>query len=288
MTGIPKELDTQALLSSINRSGSLSGMRVVYWDGMRYIVIRPGPPLCAEGLKTIVIKRDTGQQALQSAETARSRDGRLYADLLSVGLSCPAMVLSWVVVGGSAAAVPITGGASTFIAYLGLGAMAASGGQCLISLSRSGAGIAGWHDELDNVDNSWWYPALAAALDAVSLAGAVSATATSLRMVIALRRSTGNSALQALKSLSRPQARQVAEDIIRTKNPGISNQELKKLIRAGIFPKRYPRVEISGAIRLQLKDALGAALGFTGSATGGLVRRGGGYVAGLAQAFDTY
>ncbi len=47
---------------------------------------------------------------------------------------------------------------------------------------------------------------------------------------------------------------------------------LKMFVNAGKYPKRYSNFEIGNATRLQLKDAMGAAFSFAGSATGGIIR----------------
>ena len=44
------------------------------------------------------------------------------------------------------------------------------------------------------------------------------------------------------------------------------------MVRANAYPKRYSNIQITEALKLQLKDALGATLSFTGSATSGVVK----------------
>lgn len=100
--------------------------------------------------------------------------------------------------------------------------------------------------------------------------GAAAAGATNIKMALALRRSTGQSMVSVLKGLSRRQRKRIAEDLVRVENPGLSNEMLEAMVRAGAYPKRFRQLDVSRAVRSQLKDALSAALGFTGSATGGL------------------
>lgn len=90
-------------------------------------------------------------------------------------------------------------------------------------------------------------------------------------MVLQLQK-TGTPIKEILKGLSRQQRKQVTEEIIRTQNPGISNKALKALVAAGTYPKRFGKIKLSNTVRLQLKDAVGAALSFSGSATGGVIR----------------
>ena len=44
------------------------------------------------------------------------------------------------------------------------------------------------------------------------------------------------------------------------------------LTRSGSFPKRYSGIQITHALQLQLKDAIGASLSFSGSALSGTVK----------------
>ena len=64
-----------------------------------------------------------------------------------------------------------------------------------------------------------------------------------------------------------------------------ANAAMKTMLKAGLYPKRFTGLQISYAVKLQLKDAVGAALTFTGSGLSGVVRE---YAAGIAQSFETY
>ena len=90
-------------------------------------------------------------------------------------------------------------------------------------------------------------------------------------MVRNLKNASSKSLREILQGLSRHKRRRVTEALIRAANPGISNGKLKALIRAGIYPKRYGTRQVSRGIQSQLLEAVGAAIGFTGSATGGLI-----------------
>ena len=67
-------------------------------------------------------------------------------------------------------------------------------------------------------------------------------------------------------------ARNHAEEIIMVNHPGISNGALKAMVRGKLYPKRYSNIPITEALKLQLKDALGATLSFTGSATSSVAK----------------
>jgi hypothetical protein len=284
---LPSDIDFGKFLEIIDRNAELRGMRVVFYDGQELHVVREGPPMCAVGLKTVVIKPDLGENTVQSPAAAQMRESRLYSELLGAGLGCAGAVVGWVVVGGSAGAAPITGGASTFITYLAVGAATASSLACGNSLARV-AGELYAPEAVDLFDSNGWYTSTVAALDAVSLLGVGASTAATIKMALAVRATTGKSMLEVLKGLSRQQRKRLAEEVVRAENPSISNSALKALVRAGKYPKRFSGLAVNQAIRNQLKDALGAALSFSGSAASGVVRQSAGYVAGLAYGFETY
>ena len=43
-------------------------------------------------------------------------------------------------------------------------------------------------------------------------------------------------------------------------------------IRAGVYPARYTTTQVTHSLKIQLTDAVGAALSFGGSVTGGILR----------------
>ena len=141
---------------------------------------------------------------------------------------------------------------------------------------------------LDVLDSDVWYQRAALALDAISLAGAAVATAATLRLALSLRATTGKSMVQVLKGLSRQERLRLAKEAIRIERPGISNGQLKELVKAGMFPKRFTPLEVSTTVRNQLKDAASAALTYSGSALSGALRQGGELVFGIASAVETY
>jgi len=283
-TKIPKDLDIDKFIRSIDENVELKGLRVVFFDGQQMEVLREGPPVCDPDLMTIVIRIQMEQPTLHSAEAAQGRDGRFYSELLGGVLNCSAAAIGWAVVGSSSAAAPVTGGSSTFIAVLAWSATAASSVQCGNSAYRL-------YNEVANpkgnewIDSQEWYTTTETVLDVLSVLGAAASAGATIKMAIALRRSTGKTMLAVLKGLTRSQRKLLAEEIIRAENPGISNSSLKMMVSAGTYPKRFTNLQISTAVRHQLKDALGAAISFTGSASSGAVKK---LVVGVAKSFETY
>ncbi len=199
-------------------------------------------------------------------------DSKLYTELLSGALSCGAAVVSWIAVVSTAAATPVSGGTSTFLTVLTYGAATASTAQCFNSSVRI------YNETTQPEVNDWlddqrWYTATAAVLDVVSLAGAAGATGAAVRATLATRRATGKTMVEVLKGLNRAERVRLTEEIIRMRNPGISNKLLKQFVRSGTYPRRFTQLHISNYMRNQLQASLAAALSYGGSASGGLVRR---------------
>lgn len=262
-------------LDKIDRIPEVYGARVVYFDGVLIHELRPHPPVCQPNYLTVVIRSVDAAEIKTIAHPtphAKNQDSRFYTELLATSLSCGAAALSWVVVGGSSAAVPVTGGASATITVLTYSAAVASSFQCGNSFVRMVNETQYGDPELNRqLDSQEWYNQTLTALDVVSVLGAAAAAGATLKMVMQLNKS-GTSMTQVLKGLSRQQRKSLTEDIIRVHNPGVSNKAMKALVAAGKYPKRFGKVDLSNTARLQLKDALGATLSFVGSATGGVVR----------------
>jgi hypothetical protein len=263
------------LIDKIDRIPEVYGARVIYFDGVRVHELRPHPPVCQPNYLTVVIRSvdpSDIQAIAHPTPHAKNQDGRFYTELLATSLSCGAAALSWVVLGGSGAAVPVTGGASATITVLTYSAAVASSIQCGNSFVRMVNESQYGDPELNRrLDSQEWYNQTLTALDVVSVTGAAAAAGVTLKMVMQLNKS-GTSITQVLKGLSRQERKALTEDIIRVNNPGISNKALKALVAAGTYPKRFGKVELSNTARLQLKDALSATLSFVGSATGGVIR----------------
>ncbi len=287
MAAIPatvKQHTNRALLDKINKRAlfyridlipKLEGSRIVYFDGSQLQELRPHPNMCTANKLTVLIKpKEIHEKVVgQNLEINRQDDSGFYNELLSTGLSCGAATLSWIVVGGSAAAAPATFGSSTVITVLSWSAAIASSAQCLNSsyrlINETDYGNSEINDWLDSQD---WYNTTSTALDIVSIAGGVAAAGATIKMAMALRKTTGKSLKEVLKQLSRQERKRITEEVIRAQNPGISNKALKLMLNAGKYPRRYSNFEISNSVRIQLKDAMGAAFSFAGSATSGVLR----------------
>lgn len=231
--------------------------------------------MCMANKLTVVIKPKEKQEKVvgQNLEINRQDGSGFYSELVSTSLSCGAAILSWVAVGGSSAAIPVSGGTSTIITVLAWSAATASTAQCINSTYRLYNETDYGNGEMNAwLDSQAWYTSTSTVLDIISVAGGVAAAGATIKMALNLHKSTGKGLKEILKQLNRHERKRLTEELIRAQNPGISNKMLKMFVNAGKYPKRYSNFEISNSIRLQLKDAMGAAFSFAGSATGGIIR----------------
>jgi len=103
----------RVLFERIDRVPGLQKAKIVYFDGVSFVELRPHPPMCMNKYKTVVIRKvqDANEVTnIQHPQASKQTESRFYSELLSTGFSCGAAVLSWVVVGGSSAAIPVSGG----------------------------------------------------------------------------------------------------------------------------------------------------------------------------------
>ena len=281
------------LLRKIDQINGFRGVRVVYFNGNDVVELRPHPAMCGPDKKTLVIRplRSEEKDTVAHGVLSKQDDDRFYSELLSTGLSCGAAILSWIVVGGSSAAIPVSGGTSTAITVLAYGAATASSLQCV----NSGYRLFNETDYGDQSVNTWldsqdWYQRTSTALDVISVAGGFASAGATLKMVLNLRKA-GTPLKEVLKGLGRQERKRLTEEIIRANNPGISNKVLKALVAAGKYPKRYTQLAISSSVALQLKDAISATLSFSGSATSGVIRNPnqiGNFIVGIYNELESY
>jgi len=280
---IPNDFDQIGLLAAVDRVPESKELRVVYFDGSRMFLVRNGSRVRGAGARVIVVYEMGQGVPPQHFGISAARESRFFSELLGAGLSCSAAVIAWLVVLGGAGAAPVSGGTSTYISFLGWGAAAASSAQCLNSIGRVTTEVYS-PQALDWFDSQEWYTRTADALDLISLVGATASAAATLRMVLIARAANPSKSLVAiLRGLSRQERKLLTEELIRAQNPGISNQRLKALVRAGIYPKRYTGAAISEGVKHQLTDALGATFSFAGSASSGVSRK---FVLGVVEALE--
>lgn len=272
---ISAQFDLSKMFKKIDTIHRTSGAKVIYIDSELTITeLRPFQPMCRLHPITLILREPPKEYDAKSYSSKLMNDKReseLIGEVAGTVLSCGAAILSWVVVFGSAAVIPLSGGTSAAITYLGYAAATASSFQCLNSVGRTALEVA-YPETKDWLDSKEWYNNISTAVDIISVAGVAASAVTVLKTLNLLKSASSKSTVEVLKSLSRAERKRLTKEIIRAKYPGISAQVMKTLIRAGTFPSRYSQAQISSALALNLKDAIGASLSFTGSAFSGTVR----------------
>ncbi len=269
------DINQKKLFQDIDRIPELYGAAVIYIDNNYTITeLRPFNPSCSLNPIKVVLREPPKLMTQKEfaghlkGSQGSIRESKLVGEVAGTVLSCGAAFLGWVVVFGSGAAIPLTGGVSSAVTYLAVAASTASTLQCFNSGYRVKNEISN-PDNNDFLDSQEWYQNITIALDVVSLAGAAAAGAATLKTVKLLMANSGKSSLSILKGLSRAERKRLTQDIIRLNHPGISNKLIKGLVKTGHFPKRYSGLKITQSLTLQLKDAIGASMSFSGSALSG-------------------
>jgi hypothetical protein len=269
------EINLPKLFKSIDDTYELNGAGITYIDSNYTMVqLREFQPLCRQNPIHIVLREPPGKRAVDEFAASlknNKRESQLVGELVGTGLSCGAAILSWIVVMGSTAAIPISGGTSAAVTYLGYAAGVASGVQCANGVARTIMEVADPHTK-DWFDSQEWYTNASHAVDVISLAGVAASSVAVLKTVKALKASSSKPTLEILKGLSRHERKRLTTEVIRLNHPGVSGQAMKALIRSGKYPKRFPHESINQALMLKLKEAIAASFSFTGSALSGSAR----------------
>lgn len=263
-------VDINKIFNSLDSAPETTGAGVIFVDHNNTAVrLREFKSNCNVNPITVIIREPPkNTTAIQYAEELKGsvRESKLVGEVINATLSCSAAIFGWVVVFGSLTAVPITGGASAAVTYIGITAASASTLQCFNGVGRSlGENYA--PKTLDVLDSQDWYQNVNKALDWVSLGGATVSGAYTIKAVLTLTARTGKSMPAILKGLNRQERLKLTREINRLNIPNISNTAFKQLVRTGKATRRYSQLQISNAIMLQMKDALGASLSAAGSGT---------------------
>lgn len=269
------ELDLPKLFKQVDKLHEFSGARIVYIDHeFTSVLLREFQPTCRKNPITLVLREPPRQLTMpEYAASLRQnkRDSEIVGEMVGSSLSCGAAVLSWIVVIGAFGAIPLSGGASTAVTYLGYAAAAASTAQCFNGLARTALELG--NPELkDWLDSQAWYTNAALAVDALSLAGIGASGVVLAKTLKVTRAASSKSTVDILRGLSRAERKRLTTEIIKLNHPGVSSKVMKTLIGAGKYPKRYAHGQISEALALKVKEAIGASFSFAGSASSGAAR----------------
>ncbi|WP_444931319.1 hypothetical protein ACJJIF_05930 [Microbulbifer sp. SSSA002] len=268
------EIDLPKLFKSIDDTYELNGAGVSYIDSdFTLVTLREFQPLCRQNPIHIVLREPPEKNAVDTFTASlknNKRESQLVGELVGTGLSCGAAILSWIVVVGATAAIPISGGTSAAVTYLGYAAATASTLQCANGLGRTALEISDSQTK-DWLDSQEWYNNASHAVDVISLTGVAASSVVILKTVQTLKKASSKSTLEILKGLTRQERKRLTEEVIRLNHQNVSGKAMKALIRSGRYPKRFPHESINQALTLKLKEAIAASISFTGIATSGSV-----------------
>jgi hypothetical protein len=269
------DINLPKLFKSIDDTYELNGAGVSYIDSTYTVVtLREFQPLCRQNPIHIVLREPPGNRAVDEFAASlknNKRESQLVGELVGTGLSCGAAILSWVVMIGSVGVIPISGGGSAAITYLGYAAATASTVQCFNGAYRTRLEVIN-PDRKDWLDSQDWYVNASHAVDIISLAGVAASSLAVLKTAQTLKKTTSKSTRDILKGFTRHERKRLTEEIIRLNHPGVSAKVMKALIRSGRYPKRYSDPALNHALRLKLKEAIAASFSFSGSALSGTAR----------------
>jgi len=243
-------------------------------DGVCMVIKKPQLP---NGLRAWVVIEEIEQPAKESQkinpklEVKKRANNNMGSELINMGLSCGSAVLAGAAATGSAAAIPVTGGASGIVTVLTYSAAIASAAQCGISIGRVFNEFADSSINETYLDSSEWYQTTSEVLDAVALAGAIVDIGSQAKLIIRMSKSSGKSIKVILKGLNRADRKRLAREIAAWRMRADTAAKFKNLVRAGKFPKLFKRHEVTAAMKNALVSAVGDVVTMAGSALGGNV-----------------
>ncbi|MCG8708554.1 hypothetical protein JHU04_001767 [Brenneria sp. 4F2] len=292
------DFDFKALGQAMDCHRTFNQAGIIFNDGVRSFLVRPSRRYAnsSHSQVTHVVVSKVPQfnshfteKGIKEAVSSPSLGG----EIASTALSCGASLLTAAVFIFGSSAMPITAGTSGALAVLAYAGTMATGAQCIngtlrvVDIGLLDSQTVSWLDSED------WYIATSTALDLISLAAAGGALREVLRTYNTMKSISSLKVRDWLKTYPRQDRARLTEQIIKAQNPGISNKEIKAMIRAGIYPKRFPVEPVQKELQKQLVNTLNSAMAFTGSAVSGVVaapgnvRRTGNYVLGTLQSLAT-
>ena len=263
------------LFAAIDADPAIVGAGVVYIDAdFNVVTLREFQPICSIAPKRLILREPQKYIApTQFAQQVQDnpRESRLVGEAVNTTLSCAGAVIGWIVVLSGSVAVPFSAGASSVVVALGYTAAAASSVQCFASGYRTVNEVRN-PARNDQLDSEEWYQYTMIALDAASLVGVGSSALATVKLVRLNKASTGKSVREVLRGLNRQERAKLTKELLSINDPRLTSKMIKLKQLSGELPKRFTPTEVKHATVTQIKDALGAAIGFTGSAVSGNVR----------------
>ena len=272
---IESEINVPRLFAAIDADPAIVGAGVVYIDAnFNVVTLREFQPICSIAPKRVILRE--AQKYIAPTQFAQQvqdnpRESRLVGEAVNTTLSCAGAVIGWIVVLSGSVAVPFSAGASSVVVALGYTAATASSLQCFASGYRTVNEIRN-PAKNDQLDSEEWYQYTMIALDAASLVGVGASSLATLKLVRLNKATTGKSVREVLRGLNRQERAKLTKELLSINDPRLSSKMIKLKQLSGELPKRFTPTEVKHATVTQIKDALGAVIGFTGSAVSGNVR----------------
>ena len=272
---IESQINLPRLFAAIDADPAIVGAGVVYIDAeFNVVTLREFQPICSIAPKRLILRE--AQKYIAPTQFAQQvqdnpRESRLVGEAVNTTLSCAGAVIGWIVVLSGSVAVPFSAGASSVVVALGYTAAAASSVQCFASGYRTVNEIRN-PARNDQLDSEEWYQYTMIALDAASLVGVGSSALATIKLVRLNKAATGKSVREVLRGLNRQERAKLTKELLSINDPRLTSKMIKLKQLSGELPKRFTPTEVKHATVTQIKDALGAAIGFTGSAVSGNVR----------------
>ncbi|MGZ0714188.1 NAD synthetase [Pseudomonas palleroniana] len=272
---IESQINLPRLFAAIDADPGIVGAGVVYIDAdFNVVTLREFQPICSIAPKRVILRE--AQKYIAPTQFAQQvqdnpRESRLVDEAVNTTLSCGGAVIGWIVVLSGSVAVPFSAGASSVVVALGYTAAAASSVQCFASGYRTVNEIRN-PARNDQLDSEEWYQYTMIALDAASLVGVGSSALATVKLVRLNKAATGKSVREVLRGLNRQERAKLTKELLSINDPRLTSKMLKLKQLSGELPKRFTPTEVRHATVTAIKDALGATIGFTGSAVSGNVR----------------
>ena len=269
------QINLPRLFAAIDADPAIVGAGVVSIDAdFNVVTLREFKPICSIAPKRLILRE--AQKYIAPAQFAQQvqdspRESRLVGEAINTTLSCAGAAIGWIVVLRGSVAVPFTAGASTVVAALGYTAAAASSVQCFASGYRAVNEVRN-PAKNDQLDSEECYQYTMIVLDAASLVGVGASSLATLKLVRLNKATTGNSVREVLRGLNRQERAKLTKGLLSINDPRLRSKMIKLKPLSGELPKRFTPTEVKHATVTQIKDTVGAAIGFTGSAVSGNVR----------------
>jgi len=293
----PVDFDFHALAKQLDCTRDFNQAGIIYSNGVTQWLVRPSRRIAnpAQSTVTHVIITKVSNISPPAAAQATARTIQapsLATEITSTAMSCGAMVTTVVLAVTSTLFIPFTAAATGYIAGVMIAGTIATGVQCFIGAGRLLLINTGHEDDVAWLDSQGWYTSTVTALDLISLAGAGAGLKKTVDIYRMMKSSSSAKAIEWLKGLSRHERKRITIEIIRARNPGISNDGIKALMKAGAYPTRYPAEALQKSLQYELMKAVTDSSAFAGSAFSGTLRnpqnvqKSGQYVFGLIQSFS--